>query len=128
MVRAESSIQIQHAFKCSKKYPRQLLQDTISGIDGYPLYRRRSTDDGGQSIILKVRNNDIDVDNRWIVPYSPLLSKTFKAHINVEYCNSVKSIKYICKYVTKGSDMAVFSLQNPNDEITQYHLILDDHS
>ena len=46
--------------KCSKKYPRQLLQDTISGIDGYPLYRRRSTDDGGQSIILKVRNNDID--------------------------------------------------------------------
>lgn len=50
--------------KCTKKYPRQLLQETISGIDGHPLYRRRSTEDGGKSITLNVRNNDIDVDNR----------------------------------------------------------------
>ncbi|RCN29090.1 hypothetical protein ANCCAN_25155 [Ancylostoma caninum] len=47
----------------------------------------------------------------------------FEAHINVEYCNSVKSIKCICKYVNKGSDMAVFRLENENDaldEIMQY--------
>lgn len=105
-----------------KKYPRQLLRETVTGIDGYPLYRRRSSEDGGQSLIIKIRNNDIDVDNRWIVPYNPLLSKTFKAHINVEYCNSVKSVKYICKYVNKGSDMAIFSLQNRSDEITQYQM------
>ncbi|XP_075158174.1 uncharacterized protein LOC142231451 [Haematobia irritans] len=108
--------------KCTKRYPRQLLKETISGVDGYPLYRRRSMDDNGQSVTLKVQNRDVDVDNRWIVPYCPLLSKTFKAHINVEYCNSVKSIKYICKYVTKGSDMAVFSVQNPKDEISQYQM------
>ncbi|GFT92786.1 ATP-dependent DNA helicase [Trichonephila clavipes] len=30
-----------------------------------PLYRRRSTEDGGKSIKLKVLNNTIDVDNRW---------------------------------------------------------------
>lgn len=47
-----------------------------------------------------------------------------KTHCNVEYCNSVKSIKYICKYVTKGSDMAVFGLQssNTNDEISRYQV------
>lgn len=28
--------------KCTKNYPRQLLQETITGIDGYPLYRRRT--------------------------------------------------------------------------------------
>ncbi|GFW18545.1 ATP-dependent DNA helicase [Trichonephila clavipes] len=86
---------------------------------------RRSVEDGGKSVILKVRNIDIEVDNRWIVPHSPLLSKTFKAHINVEYCNSVKSIKYICKYINKGSDMAVFGVGNvaaPLDEINQYQL------
>ncbi|GFV04882.1 ATP-dependent DNA helicase [Trichonephila clavipes] len=102
-----------------------VVPDTITGNDGYPLYRRRSVEDGGKSVVLKVRNIDIEVDNRWIVPYSPLPSKTLKAHINVEYCNSVKSIKYICKYVNKGSDMAVFGVGNvaaPLDEINQYQL------
>ncbi|UYV84655.1 hypothetical protein LAZ67_X002997 [Cordylochernes scorpioides] len=76
-------------------------------------------------ITIKVHSIDIEVDNRWIVPYSPLLSRTFKAHINVEYCNSVKSIKYICKYVNKGSEMAVFGVKNasaPIDEVQRYQL------
>ncbi|XP_044596943.1 uncharacterized protein LOC123273567 [Cotesia glomerata] len=73
----------------------------------------------------------IDIDNRWVVPYSPLLSKTYNAHINVEFCSSVKSIKYICKCVHKGSDMAVFRVENTNvnappvnknDEITLYQI------
>ncbi|XP_059169815.1 uncharacterized protein LOC131951424 [Physella acuta] len=111
--------------KCTKRYPRDLHAETITGNDGYPKYRRRATDNGGNVIVLKLHNKDIDIDNRWIVPYSPLLSKTFKAHINVEYCNSVKSIKYICKYVNKGSDMAVFGVGNPSapiDEIERYQL------
>lgn len=112
--------------KCSKRYPRALISESITGIDGYPLYRRRPIDDNGQSFILKIKNEEIEIDNRWVVPYSPLLSKAYKAHINVEYCNSVKSIKYICKYVNKGSDMAVFGVTcntNTNiDEITQYQM------
>ncbi|XP_062541344.1 uncharacterized protein LOC134209376 [Armigeres subalbatus] len=110
--------------KCSKKYPRALIGETVTGNDGYPLYRRRSTDDNGRTAIVKVNRQNIEVDNRWIVPYSPLLSKTFEAHINVEYCNSVKSIKYICKYVNKGSDMAIFGVDsaNANDEVTQYQM------
>lgn len=110
--------------KCSKRFPKALTSDTITGNDGYPLYRRRSTEDNGKSTIVKIRNQDIEIDNRWIVPYSPLLSKTYKAHINVEYYNSVQSIKYVCKYVNKGSDMAVFGVAdaNRNDEITQFQM------
>ncbi|XP_026475684.1 uncharacterized protein LOC113380823 [Ctenocephalides felis] len=110
--------------KCSKRYPRQLTAETVTGNDGYPLYRRRSPDDNGQAVTTKVKRMDFVVDNSWIVPYSPLISKTFKTHCNIEYCNSVKSIKYICKYVTKGSDMAVFGLQssNDNDEISRYQV------
>jgi hypothetical protein len=37
--------------KCTKRYPRALLTDTITGNDGYPQYRRRSTDVNGQSVI-----------------------------------------------------------------------------
>ncbi len=94
--------------KCIKIYPRQLLHDTQTGEDGYPLYRRRSPEDGGFEAKIKVKidnsNQEIEIDNKWVVPYCPLLSRIFQAHINVEYCNSVKSIKYICKYVNKGSD------------------------
>lgn len=110
--------------KCSKRYPKQLVAETITGNDGYPLYRRRSIDDNGKSTIVKVNRQDIEVDNRWVVPFSPLLCKAYKAHINVEFCHSVKSIKYICKYVNKGSDMAVFGVaaENSNDEVTQYQM------
>ena len=77
-----------------------------------------------------MRNGDIEIDYRWMVQYLPLLSKTYKAHINVECCNSIRSIQYICKYVNKGSDIAVFGVQ-PEDidrnavqvinEIALYH-------
>ena len=63
-----------------------------------------------------------------MVPYSPLLCKTYKAHINVELCSSVKYIKYIFKYIRKyihkGSDKAIFAVQNvnDNDEVTRYQM------
>lgn len=86
--------------KCSKRYPRPLTSDTITGNDGYPLYRRRSPEDNGHIATIRMLNQDIVIDNSWVVPYNPLLLKTFNAHINVEICNSVKSIKYICKSIT----------------------------
>ncbi|GBM05724.1 hypothetical protein AVEN_190173-1 [Araneus ventricosus] len=68
--------------KCTKRFPKDFINDTVTHIDGYPIYRRRSTENGGQSFIKTISNADIDIDNRWVVPYSPLLSKTFNAHIN----------------------------------------------
>jgi len=91
-----------------------LLADTITGNDDYLLYRRRSAEDNGRTITLKLKNMDVEVDNSWIVSYSTFLSKTFKAHCNVKYCISVKSSKYISKYVTKESDKAVFGIATPD--------------
>lgn len=70
--------------------------------------------DGGSTV--DIRGNMID--NRWIVPYNPLLSHVFEAHINVEACHSVKSIKYICKYILKGTDLVTYTLEI--DEINRY--------
>jgi len=95
-----------------QKYPRALIRETQTGEDGYPLYRRRIPGDGGFTTYINMHNREIEVENRWIVPYNPVLSKMFQAHINVEWLHSVKSIKYICKYINKGSDQAVFQLQN----------------
>ncbi|GBN09155.1 hypothetical protein AVEN_240526-1 [Araneus ventricosus] len=110
---------------CTKRYPRLFLKETQTGQDGYPLYRRRSSQDGGFTANINCRGSEVSLDNTWIVPYCPLLTKIFNAHINVEYCNSVKSIKYVCKYVNKGSDMAVFELasgENDLNDIRQYQM------
>ncbi|GBP75782.1 hypothetical protein EVAR_65414_1 [Eumeta japonica] len=81
-------------------------------------------EDNGRTIKVKVQNQEIEIGNEFIVPYCPLLSRIFETHANVESCHSAKSIKYLCKYVTKGSDMAVFGIasENANDEISNFQM------
>uniref|UniRef100_UPI00358ED5B8 uncharacterized protein n=1 Tax=Myxine glutinosa TaxID=7769 RepID=UPI00358ED5B8 len=113
------------AGKCTKRYPRPLLTETQTDQDGYPLYRRRKPGDGGFTTTLRVKQQEIVIDNQWVVPFNPLLSRIFKSHINVEACYSVKSIKYVLKYVNKGTDQAVFGLQREetkNDEVSAYQM------
>ena len=71
-----------------------------------------------QKKIKMTGGGDVTIDNKWVVPYCPLLLKIFNVHIIVEFCNSVKSIKYICKYSTfnKGSDQTVFGLEKVGTE------------
>ena len=72
--------------KCTKCFLKPCQNDTITNMDGYPLYRRRDVDNGGQSYEMHLSNGvRVDIDNRWVVPYAPLLCKTYKAHINVEF-------------------------------------------
>ena len=60
----------------SKRYPRGLVAEAITGNGGYPLDRGRSTRDNGTSTIVKVNQQDIEIDNRCIVPYSQIHSKS----------------------------------------------------
>jgi len=65
--------------KCKYKYPRPLLNETRTDTNGYPLYRRRSSTNGGftTKINMKMYNKyeSIEVNNTWVVPYCPILSK-----------------------------------------------------
>ena len=78
--------------KCTKKYPKDYCECTMESVDGYPKYRRR---DNG----VTIRIHNVDVDNRWVVPYNPWLLLKYEAHINVEACMSIKSVKYLYKYI-----------------------------
>ena len=112
--------------KCSKDYPRRFIKETNSDRDGYPEYRRRHPNDGGQETIVEKGNppQKFIINNTHVVPHNPALCKLFNAHINVELCSSIKSIKYVTKYITKGSDIAVYGVQGqvigPHDEIGLY--------
>ena len=116
--------------KCDKGYPKSLTDATQTGKDGYPTYRRRVREpipDDTIKIGKKVTGEEQEsftITNEWIVPYNPLLVKLFKCHINIELTHSIKSIKYICKYVNKGTDLAVMGLEDVKtlDEIKSYLL------
>ena len=114
--------------KCDKQFPKSTRPVTQQGDDSYPLYRRRLPEDGGatgQIVMHRDRQNvSQEIDSRWVVPHNPFLLREFQCHINVEYCGGIKGIKYITKYVTKGTDQATFEIngqtESPRDETKEY--------
>lgn len=57
--------------------------------------------------------------NAFVVPYNKYLLAKFNYHINVEVCTSIKSVKYIFKYIYIGYDCAEIEMTN-NNEINQF--------
>ncbi|CAK0887383.1 unnamed protein product, partial [Prorocentrum cordatum] len=80
-------------------------------VQGYPLYRRRAPSG------TAVKNGHL-IDAGDVVPCSPVLSRKLGCHLNIEHCASLKSVKYLYKYIHKGHDRAVLSVQA--DEVQQY--------
>ncbi|KAL0307589.1 UNVERIFIED_CONTAM: hypothetical protein Sangu_3021300 [Sesamum angustifolium] len=103
---------------CKKGYPKPFAECTVQGNDSYPIYRRRNDH---RSVALD-NEGEVVVDNGWVVPYNPWLLLKYDCHINVEICSSIKSIKYVYKYVYKGPDCIVFEVRPGPvyDEISQY--------
>ena len=67
---------------CTKGFPKHFNETTKANVNGYPMYRRREND---RSITIhRINTSSIDIDNRWIVPYSPILLLCYHCHINVE--------------------------------------------
>jgi hypothetical protein len=96
---------------CSKGFPKDFVETTELRADGYPKYRRR------QASPCVTKGSHV-VDARDVVPYNAYLSKRLKCHLNVEYCGTIRAVKYLYKYTFKGHDRARLEFQQ--DEIKQY--------
>nr|XP_043613380.1 uncharacterized protein LOC122585314 [Erigeron canadensis] len=82
---------------CLKHFPKPFYQSTTIDDDGYPVYRRRKNNVSvmkGKAVLL----------NGFVVPYNRFLLLKYRAHINVEWCNRSRAIKYLFKYHNKGPD------------------------
>ena len=85
---------------CSKSFPKPFCPDTFIDSKGFVHYRRRDTG------ITAMRQN-VDLDNGYVVPHNRTLCMRFYAHINVEYCEWTMLIKYLFKYISKGTDRII---------------------
>ncbi|XP_019164426.1 PREDICTED: uncharacterized protein LOC109160603 [Ipomoea nil] len=106
--------------RCSKHFPKKFVDISSWDEDGNPIYRR--WDDG--RTILK---NGVVLDNRYVVPHNRYLLLKYKTHINVEWCNQSRSIKYFFKYVNKENDRVTAEFyKNTTDE--QSNEVIDEIS
>ncbi len=103
----------QETKKCSKNFPKPFRDQTSLSEDSYAVLRRRDT---GRTFEV----NGKEVDNRWIVPYSPYLIWKYCCHINLEWVASIKAIKYIYKYIYKGHDRTTMEFRTCQNEVKQY--------
>ncbi|XP_043226099.1 uncharacterized protein LOC122383585 [Amphibalanus amphitrite] len=106
--------------RCSKGFPKPFANETEWRDDHpYPVYRRRPAAEGGQEFVRDGRL----ITNQWVVPYCPYLSLKYEAHVNVEVCCSVQSVKYLFRYIYKGPDRQMVRADNligGDDEIAEY--------
>ncbi|GJX77883.1 ATP-dependent DNA helicase PIF1 [Tanacetum coccineum] len=98
--------------KCSKHFPKPFLAETFLDEDGYPHYHRRDNK-------VTFKKGNFIYDNKHVVPHNLYLLLKYKAHINVEWCNISKAIKYLFKYLNKGPDRATIVIEeNVKNETT----------
>ena len=105
--------------KCIRYFPKNFHEATIIEQDGFPVYRRRN--DG--HAVLK---NGIQLDNQFVIPYNPQVLLKYKTHLNVEWCNQSTSIKYLFKYINKGSDRITATLLNDQNQNGAHFQVQDE--
>jgi hypothetical protein len=98
---------------CTKHYPKDFVEHSSFGANGFPEYRRRKD---GRSIATEKYG---DLDNRWVVPHNLFLAAKYGAHINIECCTSTAAILYLFKYIYKGSTRATIVVGEANPEAPQ---------
>ena len=98
---------------CSKSFPKPFQELSSVSEDSYACTRRRNT---GHTHLV----DGNQINNQWVVCYSPYLIWKYRCHINVESIASVKAVKYIYKYVYKGHDRATMQFGRSTDEVKLY--------
>ena len=91
-------------YKCRFRYPHSLQDFTTFDFEGRVYYRRR-------------KNGD-----QWVVPHCLELLRKFNCHINFEAANTSHIFSYMFKYVHKGTDKAVFTIQPENAPFNEFDL------
>ena len=61
------------------------------------------------------KTKEVEITNKWIVPYNATLLKTFDAHINVTVVSTNSAVKYLYKYLLKGNSKVWTNLEDSDE-------------
>ena len=100
-----------------KQYPKRFNPTTVIYKDGYLKYRRCNNLRLWSICLLK--GAIFKINNRQIILYSLYLTIKYYTYINVKIYAFIKSVKYIYKYIYKGSDCTTLRLIDSN-KVSQY--------
>jgi hypothetical protein len=109
--------------KCTKSFLKPFSPSTVINSNGQSTYRRRDT---GIWNALNDKPKSSRVDNGWIVPFNLYLSLKYNSHINLNFCASVTSVKYIFKYIYQGHDCANFQISRAKNQQGQQGKVWDE--
>ncbi|XP_072087853.1 uncharacterized protein [Arachis hypogaea] len=98
------SVEIVNEFICAKLPNALKFLALYNVVTKYMIHGLCSRIRPSSPCMKDVKINDVDIDNRFVVPYNPLLLMKYQAHINLEFCNKSNVIKYLFKYINKGPD------------------------
>ncbi|GKE08083.1 DNA helicase, partial [Tanacetum coccineum] len=90
---------------CNKHFPKKYNDMTFFNSSGHTQYRRRDTG-------IYVMKGESRLNSCNVVPYNRTLYLAFEAHINVEYYGWSMLIKYLYKYISKGSYRILAKIKN----------------
>jgi len=85
--------------KCKHGFPFE-FRDYTDITGKRPLYRRPND---GRGFYKNFKGKLISMDNRWVVPYNPVILLRYRGHVNIMYSPSTSACKYFYGYLLKGS-------------------------
>ncbi|GJX19647.1 DNA helicase [Tanacetum coccineum] len=94
----------------NRNFPKAYCNRTYIDKDDFMHYRRLDT-------IIEIQRQNVWLDNRYVVPYNRTLCMRYYAHINVEYYGWTMLIKYLFKYISKGTDRVIANVTRPAADI-----------
>ncbi|GJT19598.1 DNA helicase [Tanacetum coccineum] len=95
---------------CNRNFPKAYYDKTYIDKDGFVHYRQRDTG-------IETQRQNVWLDNRYVVPYNRTLCMRYYAHINMEYYGWTMLIKYLFKYISKGTDRVIANVRRPVTDV-----------
>ena len=100
----------------SKQFPKLFNLVIVIYKDSYLEYVYQ---DNRQKLLVKVYYQEVKLDNSQVMLYNLWLLYKYNTYINIKICASVQAVKYINKYIYKGTNCAILTVKT-QDKVKQY--------